>query len=372
MRTQNMKKLFAGVLAVCLAGSFGKCVDTAVFASEDTTPALVMGNPQSEQSVQLVGLSASLEGNIGLNFFVKIPENLMNSEDASVYFEHGNKTNVIAVEQGKYDEKNDCYKFTCYVSAKEMNDDITIRVYDGFDQQKLVDTKGKSLPNNQYTYSVEKYFSKLNLKSTDPKLAELINATSNYGYFSQILFDYKTEGLAERTLDKEVSADELLKYSISSEKLPEDVNVQMSLLLKSETAIHLYFSGNLDKLGSSVLVDGKSQELKSAGKDMKYVEIKNIPATQLDKVFEVKAADDGVIKVSALSYACAVLNSENADEANINAMKALYLYSQAANAYYQKEETTQPETDAKTDTKTEKDSTGKIVIKIKFDGKVKF
>ncbi len=370
MRTLNKKRLFAGVLAVCLAGACGKNIDTAVFAADDSRPLLIMSNPQSSQPAQLAGVSASLEGNIGMNFFVKLPESLQNSEDAFVCFDHSGKTENISVKEGKYDDKNDWFKFTCYVSAKEMNDDITVSVFDGSVQQKLSDTKGKVFSNNEYSYSVEKYFEKLNAGNPDPKLSALINAISDYGYFSQKLFDYNTEDLEARCISEAVSADELQKFSMNYQNMPEGVSVQMSLLLKSETSIRLYFSGDLEKLGSSMTVDGKAQDLKDAGKDMKYIEIANISAGNLGKTFDVKVDENCDINVSALSYAFAVLNSDKTDEANKDAMKALYLYSQAAEAYTKKDE---PE--KKEDLKEEKNEGSKedpkIKITIKIDGKIK-
>ncbi len=367
-----MKKVFAGILAACLVSTCGKCIDTAVFAADDSKPLLIMSNPQSSEPVQITGISAVLEGNIGMNFFAKLPENLLNSDSAEVHFDHSGKTDIVAVKDGKYDSKNDWYKFTCYVSAKEMNDDIKITVFDGSVQQTLSDTKGKALPNSEYSYSVEKYFNKLSQSVTDQKLLSLIKATSDYGYFSQKLFDYNTENLEERSLSEDVEADELQKFSMNYQNLPEGVDMQMSLLLKSETAIRLYFSGDLEKLGSSLIVDGQTQDLKNAGKDMKYIEIKNIAAANLDKEYTVKVNEDCEIKVTALSYAYAVLNSDTTDEANKTAMKALYLYSQAANAYYEKEEEKTPEVSVDSKVDSEKESDSKIKIKIKIDGKIKF
>lgn len=369
MRKPNLKKVFAGVLAVCLAGTYGKFTDAAVFAADENKPALIMSSPRAAAQVQITGMSASLEGNIGMNFFAKIPESLLNSDDAEVRFHYSGKTEAVAVKDGQYDSKNDWYKFTCYISAKEMHDEITVSVFDGAVQQNLSDSKGKAFRNNEYSYSLEKYFDKLEKGVTDPKLSALIKATSDYGYFSQKLFNYNTENLEERTLSEAVSSDELQKFSMNYQNLPDGVDMQMSLLLKSETAIRLYFSGDPDKLGASMTVDGKQQELKDAGNDMKYIEIGNIAAANLDKEYTVKADDNCEIKVSALSYAYAVLNSEETDEANKDAMKALYLYSQAAEAYAEKNEPEKKESEKTPE--NDSDPNSKIKITIKIDGKIK-
>ena len=116
--------------------------------------------------------------------------------------------------------------------------------------------------NNEFTYTAGTYFSRLKEMQSDPKLISLADAILDYGYFTQQLFNYNTGWLEEQTLNEDVSAEELQNYKIECNNLPEGVTLQMSLLLKSETSIRLYFSGDCDKLGSSLVVDGKEQELK--------------------------------------------------------------------------------------------------------------
>ena len=113
------------------------------------------------------------------------------------------------------------------------------------------------------------------------------------------------------------------------------LRVPISLILESETVIFLRF-----KLTDGVTADQLSVTGGSAsteGSDL-IVEIPNIAAKDLDKEYTVTIEKDGAtmtLKVFALTYVRSVLlrQSEMA-EALLNTVKALYLYNQAANAYF--------------------------------------
>ena len=63
------------------------------------------------------------------------------------------------------------------------------------------------------------------------------------------------------------------------------------------------------------------------------IEIENISADQLGTAYAVKIGNY-TLNFSALSYANIVLN-KSGDANLINLLKALYLYNQAANAYFE-------------------------------------
>ena len=64
----------------------------------------------------------------------------------------------------------------------------------------------------------------------------------------------------------------------------------------------------------------------------------NIAAKDLDKVYTVTVSSASgkivTVKASALSYAYNVLNAEDAPAKLVDLVKGLYLYNQAANAYF--------------------------------------
>ena len=114
----------------------------------------------------------------------------------------------------------------------------------------------------------------------------------------------------------------------------EDANVEIigiSLLLKSNTALRLYFA--VGETVPTVTVDGQEVEVysKNVGEEKAYyVEIGNIAANKLDVFYTVKIGEI-TVSCSALSFAETVLNTDGADMATVNLVKALYLYNQAAN-----------------------------------------
>ena len=64
-----------------------------------------------------------------------------------------------------------------------------------------------------------------------------------------------------------------------------------------------------------------------------YVEQANIAACDLDTVYSF-TIDSVTVKASALSYAYVALNATTSNSNIQNLVKALYLYNQAANSYF--------------------------------------
>ena len=106
-----------------------------------------------------------------------------------------------------------------------------------------------------------------------------------------------------------------------------------SLSLKSETTLSLYFKSSKALAFS---VGGKTVET-TAGGGYYVARIRGIPAKELQNSFTLNltaGTAGGSVTYSPMNYCYKVLNGSTESESLINAVKALYLYSQAAERYF--------------------------------------
>ena len=279
--------------------------------------------------------SLTLDGEIGVNFYLELNDNIINDSTARMEMVVGGKNITIinvsdAVEEGTTsvtDSKgvsHDCYKFTCKVNAKQMTDTITATL------------KTSSGAWKEY-YSVQRYANEANNGSNE-SLKNIVNAMLTYGAYAQKLFGYNTSNLAGGSL-KDVSFvrnENLTKYQYQRSNSEDNLSLYgASLLLKEKTTIRVYYqlnSGNITDY--EFKVDGQSVTPKKSGDDLYYIEAQDIAAQDLDQVHTFQGGSITVSNYSALSYVKTVLGYEKSTEDNKNAMSALYLYWDAAEKYF--------------------------------------
>ena len=156
----------------------------------------------------LYGHSLSLDGDIGVNFYMELADQIKNSETAEMIFTipNGSKTETqrLSVKTVTSDEKNakviggkTYYKFKCNVSAKDMSSEIIAQLVDG-------DRKG-----NEYTYSVREYAEYVldPAHGYDDKIVALVKAMIDYGTAAQIYFNNDASGLSVSDAVNEVTVE---------------------------------------------------------------------------------------------------------------------------------------------------------------------
>jgi hypothetical protein len=288
------------------------------------------------------GCSISLKGNIALNFYVIPSEELL--ADANAYVTLGDKQVKFSEATTRVQGEDTLYQFTVSLHAKQMNDVVTLRVFDGEGNPAAMyrHSNNEDITETGYSYSVHEYIEAVRETSSDQKLIDLVNAMADYGVLAQLQFNYNTENLPQIQGDLDsVTTAELAAFEPQvTEGAATGVSYYgTSLVLESETVLRVYFT--LDEgasIGDFTFKVG-SKKYTPVEKDGKwYVEILNISAKDLDKLYTVtvSSAEGKVVtvKTSALSYACKVLNTDGTDEKLVNLVKGLYLYNQAANAYF--------------------------------------
>ena len=285
----------------------------------------------------LYGHSITLDGSIGVNFFVELTDELLASENAEMVFTipNGSKTDTQAlrIKDVTADNNNKVvigsktyYKFKCSVSAKDMASEITAQLVDG------------EKSGTKYTYSVKDYADYL---LAHPEVEEyanaapLVKAMLNYGAASQTYFGIggtaANAGLdaADKVLG-DVSIDESFKFNEANANLPKGVTFEgATLSLKSETTLSLYFKGLAD--GTAFTCDGRTVE---TAKNGEYVvaRIRGIKANELENDFTVSFEGDSMT-YNVMTYCYNVLNDSTVDDNLQNVCKALYKYAQAAINY---------------------------------------
>ena len=282
----------------------------------------------------LYGHSITLDGSIGVNFYVELTDELLESDTAEMVFTvpNGSKTDTqtLLVKDVKADSSNKVviggktyYKFKCSVSAKDMASEITAQMFDG------------EKAGTEYKYSVKDYADYLlshtqgNTEFTNA--APLVKAMLSYGAYSQTYFGEGTP-LADsyKAAVDCVAVPVDFEYKDANASLPEGVTFEgATLSLKSETTLSLYFKGL--PANTTFTCSGKTVDTSKNGEYV-VARIRGIKANELQNDFTVKFGESSV-KYNAMTYCYNVLNGGSNDEDLQNVCKALYQYSQAANEY---------------------------------------
>lgn len=295
----------------------------------------------------LNGCTATLDGSIGMNFFLEL--NLTDEEKASdstymlftVPGEEDRK--VILKTLGADDVTVNGYKFTCRVPAKKMTDTITAQFY----------VNGEPC-SEAYKYSVEAYAKEIingDLAVYSEKAKNLAESMLHYGAYSQRYFSYNTGKLANRSLEavdlSSVTAESFADFVKANKGELEGIgsNMGSSLVLESETTLKLYFKPEqgVSKTNLRFAYDGeelKTSEAVVGSNTWICIPITNIAAHKLADTIEITVSDitdsskSGILRYSALTYGYNVLkNAASYSEELQNLVKALYFYSQTAAAY---------------------------------------
>ncbi|MBQ6336427.1 MAG: hypothetical protein IJI50_04260 [Ruminococcus sp.] len=285
-----------------------------------------------ELGVRLSGHSISLDGDIGVNFYMELSDAVADSDTAYMHFtipKNGEPdTQDIMVSDARQVESGDktYYVFKCQVAAKEMTSVIKAQIIDGEKQGTV------------FTYSVKEYADYLiehaEVKDEWAIAVPLVKAMLNYGAYTQIYFDKNPGKLANVGLTEEekalgdVSID-VADYVVSG--LPAGVTFGgATLSLKSETTLSLYFKSDSTLAFSC---DGYKVETVKNG-EYQVARIRGIKAAHIGDMLTLKVNGNDAVTYSPLNYIKKALNGGTDDVKLQNAVKALYLYWNAVESYF--------------------------------------
>ena len=292
--------------------------------------------------VVLAGHSLTLDGAVGVNFFMELSDEVLSADNPYMLFTLPNGTTqkvyvkTDADFSGMAIPGKDFYVFQCRVSAKQMTDEITAQIY----LNDNVPVEGT------YTYSVRDYANYIinHPSSYKEEVVTLVKKMLNYGAYSQQYFNYNTDNLANTLLtnnDKRVNdipTDVLNGYKYMGNTMIGNTSIRfasVNIELESEIVLNLYFENVPD--GVVFKLDGTDVLTPTKSGNYTVVSIKNISAKNLTKFYSVVLYSGeealGYVSYSPMNYCYNVVTRETTQtrtEELKTLIKTLYWFYDAA------------------------------------------
>ena len=289
------------------------------------------------QDAQLAKVSVSLKGNIAVNYYMLLSDEVAADRNAYMYFKLVDGEVKIPATDGvkMVLDGETYYVYTCAVDAKEMTDNIVSQFFYGNNVTR------------EHTYNVQTYGKHILAAYDDQATRDLITAMLNYGAASQLHFGYNTDKLANDVRDDKgnalIAAPDYSNVTIDGFQAVAGQGTELakfysaSLILKSETTVRFFFQVNAD---ATFTASYNGQELTVSKRgSLHYVDVVGISAKDLDEAVTI-TINDGTntteVSFNPMSYCQGVLNDTTGAFSNEmkDLVRALYLYNQAANVYF--------------------------------------
>ena len=318
---------------------------------------------------KLAGYSLSLTGNIGVNFYMELSNDIVNDESAYMNFTLPNGTTSKVYVSGTHEDgstattdttvKNGVtyYVFTCEVAAKEMTSDI---------KAQMIGNNGEKT-GKVYTYTVKEYadyiLSHMSAEESDISKAtiQLVKGMLNYGGAAQKYFGYKTDKLASDglTLTGTVFNDTSIINNITNEANKAFVkcanakvtfkSAYLSLNSTTDLCVSVQFADDVTVKEDMFAIWCNTDQISKDQYEVTKVNEENcykitlhgVKASQLNEkyAFYVELSDTEYAQLAygTNSYAYTVMSSACDNINNIESLrevvKALYAYGVCAEEY---------------------------------------
>ena len=319
---------------------------------------------------KLAGYSLSLTGNIGVNFYMELSEDVVNDESAYMNFTLPNGTTSKVYVSGIHEDgstattdttvKNGVtyYVFTCEVSAKEMTSDI---------QAQMICNNGEK-KGTVHTYTVKEYADYIlsHMSAEESRISkatiQLVKGMLNYGGAAQKYFGYKTDKLASDGLNltETVFNDTVIMNLITNDANKASVttydnakvtfkSAYLSLNSTTDLCVYVQFADdvtvkenmfaiwcNTDKISED------QYEVTKVNEENCYkITLHGMKASQLNEKYafcvELSDTEYAELAYGTNSYAYTVMSSACDNINNIESLrevvKALYAYGSCAQEY---------------------------------------
>ncbi|MBE6110322.1 MAG: hypothetical protein E7194_07875 [Erysipelotrichaceae bacterium] len=297
-------------------------------------------NISVKSPVQIHGRSLSLEGKIGVNFYLYA--DLDKNEDIDIILSMGDDIRRTRYTDGLPGTTSpSTKKFSFDVSAKQMRDSIMINAERSDGSVKVIQDPEGNYYHSGCSYTVNDYLQQA-FKTGSDQLKPLAGAMVTYGKYAQQYFNYNVNEDVMKADDlSHITAETFVEYAAKQSGSVNGLTYAgASLELESDTGFRLYFSlaeGHDIKDYTFSLGEEKIDVSRKAGGNLYYVTIDGIAAQDLDKMktITVTAGTDALnIQYCPLSYTYTALSSEKAGDPIKNVCRALYIYNQQSKAYF--------------------------------------
>ena len=226
----------------------------------------------------------------------------------------------------EYDNDKGSYYTVVYVSPKDA-DNREIRITLKYLQD------GKEVTLDTETVTVNGYidaFKELAENKPDSeygKALELVETMESYTKYADSFFG---NGDALEDVSTDTEAIEKIEEPINEGTLSNVELFATSLVLEDKTTIRHYFKYSGDYTEHTFKVGDKTLAPKVKG-DLIYVDIENVVAQDVDKVYTLTVSDEISVSYSVLNYVKQAVDSS--DKKLSNLVKALYNYYVQAESY---------------------------------------
>ena len=228
--------------------------------------------------VIIKGVTGSFNDKIKMNYYLNIPEEVMEDESAYVLITNestGHSDGKLFVRDARYNKEKGGYRFSVELAAKEAGDTITAKVYDGEGNAiPLIGGSGRDYTETGAQYSLMRYFDWLKREGKDDNEKKVGAAARDYCAAAQIFFEYHHEGLKVSDAVDAVTAETLSGYiAVREGKLPAGVGIGgISAMLESDNTFRLYlgFKG-VSKDDFHYFIDGEPAEPGKRADGMYYL-----------------------------------------------------------------------------------------------------
>lgn len=329
------------ILALILALVMVVCaLPLSIFANGESTP-----EAQTEEALTLTGVSVSLGGKIGLNFYVEADSATIEGATAKISVD-GNVTEVKLAEAEKTETG---VKLSALLSSIELSETVTLSFVDEGGNTLTFATAASGVVT-EYSTSVAEYAKRIvEDEKSDAKAKAAVKALMAFGAYAEKYFKgtdvVATDVLTETELANIAAAEfgTVIKADGTTETLiDETLNTVITatgdtsalgsvyLVLDSYNKIRIEFTSEATPVVTST---DAIVELSSRGEGVYWADITGIQARNLNTVYTVNIGD-ATVSISLLAAAKLVADAPEvygADFANL--AKALYNYYHYTHGY---------------------------------------
>ncbi|WP_405358527.1 phosphatidylinositol-specific phospholipase C domain-containing protein [Ruminococcus sp.] len=291
-----------------------------------------------------VGHSLSLNGDIGVNFYLDLTDREI-ADGAKVDFawtvNGKEKTSSITLSA---DDKYACgYKATCNVAVAEMTYDVTATLSIG---GEVIKTDTYSVKNYADTILTSddfrtKYIAEKGEEKYD-QLVTLVKTMLDYGSKAQLTFDRNTDALANGGTDYFTDTVNASDIASTMSNMTENLSsygleyTGTTIVYLTETSIRHYYTitdqDTFDLVKDNITFDGVKVGYTKKGNEI-YFEKKGVAAADLDVAYTFSIGTNSY-DYAVLDYVKRCLESDKVKPETKELVAATYRYNQAANTYF--------------------------------------